>query len=60
VGFVWSFFGPVHVFFFILFMEVPKITVLWLSMSETPKIKGTSENVRKSNARAVVLCSSFS
>lgn len=39
-GFIWSFFGPVYVFLFILFMEASKITLLWLSMPETLKMKG--------------------
>ena len=39
-GFIWSFLGPVYVFFFILFMEASKITLLWLSMPETLKMKG--------------------
>ena len=38
-GFVWSSFGPVYVFLFILFMEASKITLLWLSMPETLKMK---------------------
>jgi MFS family permease len=38
-GFIWSFLGPVYVFFFILFMEASKITLLWLSMPETLKMK---------------------
>ena len=39
-GFIWSFLGSVYVFFFILFMEASKITLLWLSMPETLKMKG--------------------
>jgi MFS family permease len=39
-GFIWSFFGPVYVFLFILFVEASKITLLWLSMPETLKMKG--------------------
>jgi MFS family permease len=39
-GFIWSFLGPVYVFLFILFVEASKITLLWLSMPETLKMKG--------------------
>ena len=34
-GFIWSFFGPVQVFLFILFLEVSKLILLWLLMPET-------------------------
>jgi MFS family permease len=36
-GFIWSFLGPVYVFFFILFLEASKLTLLWLVIPETLK-----------------------
>jgi len=38
-GIIWSFFGPVFVFLLILSMEASKITLLWLSIPETLKMK---------------------
>jgi MFS family permease len=38
-GFIWSFFGPVYVFLFILFLEVSKLSLLWLVIPETLKTK---------------------
>jgi len=38
-GLTWSFLGPVYVFIFILLVETSKITLLWLSMPETLKVK---------------------
>jgi len=34
-GFIWSFLGPVHVFLFILCLEVSKLALLWLAIPET-------------------------
>ncbi len=36
-GFIWSSFGPVYVFIFILFLETIKLPLLWLFMPETLK-----------------------
>lgn len=38
-GIIWSFFGPVFVFLLILSIEASKITLLWLSIPETLKMK---------------------
>jgi len=38
-GIIWSFFGPVFVFFLILSIEASKIIILWLSIPETLKMK---------------------
>jgi hypothetical protein len=36
-GLIWSFLGPVYVFFFILFLEASKLTLLRLVIPETLK-----------------------
>jgi MFS family permease len=38
-GFIWTFFGPVYVFLFILFLEVSKLFFLWLYIPETLKAR---------------------
>jgi MFS family permease len=38
-GFIWTFFGPVYVFLFILFLEILKLSLLRLCIPETLKTK---------------------
>jgi ACS family hexuronate transporter-like MFS transporter len=38
-GFIWTFFGPVYVFLFILFLEISKLSLLWLYIPETLKTR---------------------
>ena len=38
-GLIWTFFGPVYVFLFILFLEISKLSLLWLYIPETLKTR---------------------
>jgi MFS family permease len=38
-GFIWTFFGPVYVFLFIIFLEISQLSLLWLYIPETLKTR---------------------